>query len=145
MPTFSVDGMDELIEAFKAGSDVPDEVKNDILKAMADVVAKAQKQTGESMNIRDEENQSGQHILDKIKINKPKLTDNGGSISITFSGTRTRGNTKTRNAEIAFINEFGADKKGIEAKQWISHANESSADAANKAGQAVLDAWAETL
>ena len=145
MAGFAVEGVGDVLAAFEHGSDVPDDVKNKVLEAMADVVAKAQKQTGESMNIRDEENQSGQHILDKIKINKPKLTDDGGSISITFSGTRTRGNTTTRNAEIAFINEFGADKKGIEAKQWISHANESSADAANKAGQAVLDAWVETL
>lgn len=145
MAGFAVEGVGDVLAAFEHESDVPDDVKNKVLKAMADVVAKAQKQTGESMNIRDEENQSGQHILDKIKINKPKLTDDGGSISITFSGTRTRGNTTTRNAEIAFINEFGADKKGIEAKQWISHANESSADAANKAGQAVLDAWVETL
>lgn len=111
MAGFAVEGVGDVLAAFEHGSDVPDEVKNKVLEAMADVVAKAQKQTGESMNIRDEENQSGQHILDKIKINKPKLTDDGGSISITFSGTRTRGNTTTRNAEIAFINEFGADKK----------------------------------
>ena len=145
MASFAVEGLAELTAAFEKGSQVPDEVKNNVLIAMANVAADALKKTGTDMEIRDEDNQSGIHILDSIKIKKPKLTDDGGSIIITFTGSRTRGNTKTRNAEIAFINEFGANARGIEAKQWIAHANESCEEEAIKAGQAVLDAWIETL
>ena len=138
-----ISGFDELNAVFAELKDVPESVMQESLEAMSKTALPLIKAKGEAMGVRDPE--SNAHILDTLKETKFVKTENGGHIDLQFSGTRTRNGKKTRNAEIAFINEFGADKKGIEAKQWISHANESSADAANKAGQAVLDAWVETL
>ena len=49
-----------------------------------------------------------------------KLTADGGHQDITFSGTRPRGNKRVRNAEIAFINEYG--RRGQPARPFIGKA-----------------------
>ena len=52
------------------------------------------------------------------------------------------GDVKTvTNSEVGFIQEFGAPKKGIKAKQWMRKANEESADAMVKAEFEVYDRW----
>lgn len=137
MASFGFEGFEELNKAFKKSAQVPDDVKTKMLKEMAEIAAKAEKEIGESKGVRDPE--SGEHILDKIKINSPKLTDDGGSISITFSGTRKRGKTSTRNAEIAFVNEFG--KKGQAARPFISTALKQKEKEMNEAGLKTFHEW----
>lgn len=137
MAAFGFSGFEELNNAFKRTAHVPDDVKKKMLESMADVAAKAEKESGERKGVRDPD--SDVHILDKIKVNKPKITDDGGSISITFSGSRKRGNTTTRNAEIAFINEFG--KKGMPAKQFISSALKSKEKEIDEAGMKIYNEW----
>lgn len=141
MGTFSCTGTDGLVAAFRRSSNVPDSVKKEILNSMAEIAADQQKKTGESLGVRDPD--SDVHILDNIKINSPKITEDGGSITITFSGSRTRNGIQTRNAEIAFINEFGAPDRNIEARQFIKTANEKSADKANSSGEKVFGDWLE--
>ena len=70
------------------------------------------------MGVRDPESEV--HILDKISKAKAKLTASGGYQEITFSGSRRRGNTTTRNAEIAFVNEYG--KRGQQPRPFIGQA-----------------------
>lgn len=137
MASFTVSGMAEVEAVFRTTADVPLEVKNNILKRMAQVASTAQARSAVSMGVYDPE--STEHVADKIKVNKPKITDNGGSVTITFSGTRKRGNKRVRNAEIAFINEFG--KRGQPARPFIKSANDKNAAKINEAGQEALDEW----
>lgn len=141
MAEFSVSGLDELIAAFSKASDVPDTVKAKALMEMAEVALSREKAVGEAKGVRDPE--SNVHILDSFKITKPKLGDDGGSIDITFSGTRTRNGRKTRNAEIAFINEYGANRKGIPARPFISVALAEAEQQINDAGANVIHDWIE--
>lgn len=137
MANFGIHGVGELEELFKDISTVPVGVKEEILREMANVTAEAQKKEARAMGVYDPE--SRVHIADKVKVNKPKINADGGSITVTFSGTRRRGNTTTRNAEIAFINEFG--KRGVPAKPFISTANQKNADRINEAGASVYNKW----
>ena len=106
MARLELQGFDSLNNVFDRIKDIPFSVTEEALDGMAEVAMAKIKSTGESMGVRDPE--ASEHILDKIKRNKAKKTDSGGFETITFAGSRTRGNgTKTRNAEIAFVNEYG--------------------------------------
>lgn len=141
MAEFTIDGLDEIIAAFARTSDVPDGIKKNALVAMANVAQNKEKSVGEAKGVRDPE--SNVHVLDSFKINAPKIGKDGGSIDITFSGSRTRGNTTTRNAEIAFINEYGANDRGIPARQFISTALAEAGDEINDAGADIIHDWIE--
>ena len=134
MASLDFSGLDELNAAFARMAEIPERVTANALSAMAEVAAKKIKSRGEAAGIRDPE--SSVHILDKIKASKPKITDSGGYADITFQGARTRGRTKTRNAEIAFVNEYG--KRGQQARPFIGTAMTQSE-------QAIVDAGAEVL
>lgn len=139
MPAFAVYGADELAVALREASDIPEDVKFKAMYAAADIVAAEQKRVGEEKEVRDPE--SNVHILDKIKVNEPKIEKDGASITITFSDTRKRGNTTTRNAEIAFINEFG--KNGMQARPFISVANKKAQERAWDAAADVIHDYIE--
>lgn len=129
---------------FNKMSDVPEEVMADVLDAMGEVVKEAQYNMGKRMKIWDPD-WNGTHILDSIKVNKPKFKNNVATIVVTFKGTRTRGNTTTRNAEIAFMNEFGVPKKKINAKPFIKTANALSQEKAFQAGEKVWHDYLDNL
>lgn len=139
MATFQTFGSDGLIQACKRIMDIPDSIKAEALNEMAKIAANAEKETGERMRVRDPN--SNVHILDNIKINKPKMSDTGGSVTITFAGTRPNGNKTIRNAEIAFIQEYGTDT--IPARPFIREAMESSADNIGKVGEKILQDYIE--
>ncbi len=131
--------MDELQKAFKSIENVTDQVKIDALDSMAKVAKEKIRATGESMGVRDSE--SSVHILDNITTTKAKLSKTGGYEDITFKGTRTRGKTKTRNAEIAFVNEYG--KRGQPARPFIGTAMSKNEKEIAEAGAEVLGDWIE--
>ena len=140
MASLELYGLDELNDAFRRISDIPAEVTTEALDAMAEVAADKIRAKGESMGIRDPE--SDVHILDKVSTKrKAKITDSGGYKMISFTGTRTRGKTKTRNAEIAFVNEYG--KTGQPARPFIRTAMaEGEDDIVRPAGEIIGD-WIE--
>ena len=70
-----------------------------------------------------------------------ELTGSGGYADVTFSGSRQRGNTKTRNAEIAFVNEYG--RQGQTARPFIRQAGEQYADEIAAPGERILGDWME--
>lgn len=117
--------------------DVPWDVTKQALDQMAEVGENAVRRTGESMGVRDPE--SSVHILDKITHAKPKKTDSGGYCEVTFSGSRRRGNTTTRNSEIAFINEYG--KEGQTARPFIRQAGEQFGDQISDPGEKIIGDW----
>ncbi len=139
MARFKIEGLDAINDAIRQAAEIPWEVENDAINAMASVAQEKVRRSGEAMGVRDPESQV--HILDHITHTKPKKTDSGGYSDVTFSGTRTRGNTQTRNGEIAFINEFG--KRGQQARPFIKQAAEQGADDVAKEGMEIVGDWFE--
>jgi len=139
MARLEVQGFDELNDAFGRIKDIPFEATAKALTAMGEAAAERIRQSGEAMGVRDPESQV--HILDKIKVNKPKKTKSGGYVEITFSGTRTRGRTRTRNAEIAFINEYG--KRSQPARPFIAKGMSQGEEAIVAPGADVIGDWIE--
>lgn len=142
MATFEVSGFDGLNAALRRISYVPADIKDDALDGMAEVALDKIRAEGASMGVRDPE--SGTHILDKLSKNqKAKITDAGGYKLITFSGSRRRGRkkTETRNAEIAFVNEYG--KTGQPARPFILTALNKHEEQIVDPGAKVIGDWIE--
>lgn len=125
---------EDLDAVFSHLAEIPASVKKDALKAMGTIAAAQIKRSGESMGVRDPD--SDVHILDTIKMNKPSTTKSGGYLDITFQGKRTRSGRQTRNAEIAFVNEYGKRKQ--KARPFTGAAMEQSADKIANAGAEIL-------
>ncbi len=139
MPRLDLTGFDDLVKAFENISNVPESITTKALTEMENIAATEIKASGERYGVRDPE--SNVHVLDKIKINKPKKTETGGYADVTFSGSRTRHGDQTRNAEIAFINEYG--KRSQQARPFVGEAMEKNADKIIKAGAEVIGDWME--
>ena len=140
MASFSVSGIDELNAAFGRIGDIPWDVTEKALNGMAEVAAVKVKAEGAAMGVRDPE--SNVHILDTIKPVKAKQTDGGGRQDITFSGKRMRNGRQTRNAEIAFINEFG--KRNQPARPFIGNGMSKNEEAITDPGAKVIGDWIES-
>lgn len=139
MAKLEIDGFDDLNAAFARISEIPPETTTRALSEMAEVAKVKIKAQGEAMAVRDPDSQM--HILDKITTTKPKLTGSGGYADVTFSGSRQRGNTKTRNAEIAFVNEYG--KRGQPARPFIGTAMTKNEQTIAEAGAEEIVDWFE--
>ncbi len=139
MAGFVTQGLDSLILDLQAVASMPEEVQDDILNAEADVVVPAQRRKVREMGIYD--GSSPVHVANAIKKSKPKNDRHGHRvIYITPKGSRKRGNTTTRNAEILFVNEFG--KRGQAARPAVATANAESAAETTAAG---LKVWSDYL
>ena len=77
-----------------------------------------------------------------IKKSRVKLKGGQRVIYVSPTGARRRGKTETRNAEIAFFNEYGT--KTIRARGFIRAANEKSAAATTAAQAAVYNKFLES-
>lgn len=139
IPRLDLTGFDDLINAFENISNVPDNITEKALQAMEDVAADAIRESGRRHGIYDPK--SDVHVLDNVKVNKPKKTDTGGYADVTFAGSRTRHGKQTRNAEIAFINEYG--KHNQPARPFVGEAMNKSADKIVQAGADVIGEWTE--
>ena len=139
IPRLDLTGYDELIKAFDRISEVPDEITEKALLAMGEVAAEKIRSTGNAYGVHDPN--SNVHVLDKVKINKPKKTDTGGYADVTFSGTRTRGGKQVRNAEIAFLNEYG--KKNQAARPFVGEAMTKNEEQIIRAGAEIIQDWFE--
>ena len=135
MPEISFRGLDGLILDMQAVAELPDEVQDEMLNAQADIVVAAQKRAGQAMGVED----TGL-TLRSIKKGKVKRSKEGYRVLyITPAGSRKRGKKRVRNAEIAFINEYGdRDQK---ARPFIRTGNESSAAQATEAAMNIYDRW----
>jgi len=132
MAKFTQYGIRDLIQEFDRLARVPDEVINDMLNAGADVIARKQKEVGRRMGVY----RTGV-TLDSIKKSRKTGKSAGGRyIDIYPQGKNADGN---RNAEVAFINEFG--KKGQSARPFMQTANEEAADEAIEASAKVFYGW----
>lgn len=139
MATLELLGFEDLDEAFRRISEIPDDVTVRALDAMAEVAAGEIRQSGMAMGVYDPE--SDVHILDKITPTKAKVSQRGGYKDITFSGSRRRGDTRTRNAEIAFVNEYG--KRGQPARPFIGKAMTEHEDQISASAEKIVGDWIE--
>lgn len=144
MAKLELDGLDMINDVLAKVGVIPDSVRTEALEAMAAVGMPAVKSVGQAMGVRDPDPEVRVHILDKISHTKPKKTDSGGYTDVTFSGTRTRGRgKKTRNAAIAYINEYG--KRNQPARPFIATAAEQAADQITAAGEKIIGEWFEKI
>ena len=132
MATLKTDGLAELMLDMQEIREIPLDVAKEILEAGADVLVKGQREMAISMGVVD----SGQVAASIVK-GEVKRTKDGYSISVYPRGSRRRGNKTTRNAEIAFVNEFG--KRGQFPRPFIRAANEKYGDEAVDAAAARYD------
>lgn len=150
MAEFSFKGLDEVRLSLKEVAELPDEVVDEILNAGADALVPAQRREAEKLgkvggyrNPGQKRDYSTGTTARSIKKGRVKLAKNGGrALYVAPTGSRTRGKKKpraTRNAEIAFVNEFGT--RTIHARGFLAKANEASAAAVEKAEFDVYDKW----
>lgn len=142
MAFISVNGVDGLLGDLRSLASLPDFVVEDILNAEADVVVKAQRE-------EIQRQWSGPHSMgisakSVKKSRKVKRDGSGSYINIYPQGTRRRGKKNTRNAEIAFINEYGAPKRGIAARPAILDATIKAEDTAVEAGEKAYHAYLDS-
>ena len=137
MARVSLEGFSELDAMFAKLGDVPWDVTRQALDQMAEAGEDAVRRTGRAMNVLDPT--TPENILDKVTHTKPKQTDGGGYCEVTFSGSRRRGNTTTRNSEIAFVNEYG--KEGQPARPFIRQAGEQYGDQISDPGEKIVGDW----
>ena len=134
MAKLELQGFDDFESVFSRLTEVPNSVKEKALKEMGEVALARIKRSGASMSVRDPE--SATHILDSLKLQKPKLNKAGGYLDVIFYGSRTRNGEKTSNSEIAFLNEYG--KRGQQPRPFVGAAMEQGADAITNVGGSVL-------
>lgn len=141
MGSLTVNGLDSFMNDLAELAKLPDGVVDGILEAEADVILPAQ---------QDEIAQrwKGPYSLDisakSVKKGTPKKGRDGRSISIYPKGTRKRNEKPVRNAEIAFINEYGAPGRGIAARPAIGTATAKKEQEAVEAGGKVYHAYLDS-
>ena len=143
MGRLEVNGIDGLMDDLAALAALPDSVVEGILDAEADVILPAQREEIEKQ-WNGPKNYSTGISAKSIKKGKVKKNKDGRSLSIYPQGTRKRGGRSTRNAEIAFINEYGAPGRHIAARPAIDTANKKKEGEAVDAGERVYNAYLDS-
>ena len=128
MARFEVEGLEKLTMDYHQLTRLPREVQDRMLNAGADVLASAQRERAIDYDVWDPE--SSIHLADSIQKTGCKTGKDGRVIYVYPQGERIRDGVTTRNAEIAFIAEFGrpgANGKGkIAPRPFIRDANEEA-------------------
>lgn len=139
MAKFKMEGLAEVEKLFGSLENIPDDVQEEMLRQGAAVLEEEQRKQARAFRVQD----TGL-LIRKIKTGKIKrLKDGSKAIYITPTGTRTRGKTKTRNAEIAFIAEYG--KKSQKARPFLATAMIRAEDAIIAAEDKVYGEYLENL
>lgn len=146
MAKFEVRGIGDVISAFESIASIPSSVMKEILNTQADVVTVAQ-QRAAPRNMGT--------LSASIKKKSPRITYDGGYIMVAPEGIhhsnksgrsryRNRGGRsrgETRNAEVAFIHEYGAPGRNIPGQQWMLRANNNCEAATTAAGEKEFFDW----
>ena len=141
MANMEVNGLDGLLDDLEALAGLPDSVGEDILNAEADVIVSVQwEEIGRRWRGPYSEGISAQ----AVKKGPVKRKGSGQSIHVYPQGTRKRHGKSVRNAEIAFINEYGAPGRGIAARPAIAAANAKAEKTAVEAGNQAFDAYLDS-
>lgn len=158
MAKLSVNGLDALLLDLAEVAAIPDDVADEMLSAEAEIVADAIRKEASQLgmysgyntsnNTRDTspgnmlpgqtKSYSTGTLAKSVRVRK-KMERKGAERRkvIYFSGSRKRGNTVTRNSEIAFLNEYGT--RTINQRNFVWVAIEKSKGAAHKAMKKIYD------
>lgn len=131
MAIMTTNGLAEFAIAMEELANISDNILDEMLQAQADIIEPAQKEKGRAYGVH----RTGV-TLDSIDRGKPVKTRDGKAMYIYPEGTNADGN---RNAEVAFINEFG--KRGQAPRPFIRDANEEHAEEAAEAAAEVYGKW----
>ena len=122
MADFNVTGLDDVMKEMMSHQQAAETAIPEMLNAGADILVKAQKAEMESMKIRQQKN--GGDTIKSIKASKIKKDKDGNSyIDVSPQGKNRRGG---RNADVAFVNEYG--KSNQDARPWMRTANAKCSD-----------------
>lgn len=139
MARFDVYGIADLYSDLAALATLPDSVSDAILNAEADVIVEAQRDMMTKMQRGP--NYTGTSAK-SVKKGRVKRGKKGPYISIYPQGSRKRNGKTYRNAEIAFVNEYG--KRGQAPRPAIQTANQQAAGRATEAGEKVYHAYLDS-
>lgn len=132
MAKFTGNDVDGLMLDLGEIAELPDGVAEAMLAAEAEIVEEAQIYTGMKMGVH----RTGV-TLSSIRRGRMKRGKDGiRTMYVSPQGTNDKGD---RNAEVAFVNEFGAPGRGIAARPFIKEGNELAADAAVEAAAKIHD------
>ena len=135
MASIEFDDLPGLMLDMEQLANMPDSVISEMLDSQANILVEAQKKKARAYGVVD----TGEMIDSITKGKRKKLLD-GQEISVYPQGSRTRGRYKkstTRNAEIAFVNEYG--KRGQRARPFVRDANAESEPKMEKSAFTVYD------
>lgn len=141
MATFRITGVDALLDDLRTLECLPNEVVDDILNAQADVLVRAQR-----AEIQRQWNGPYSIRISARSIKKNNKINRAGNpyIDVYPQGERKRAGKKTRNAEIAFLNEYGAPDREIESRPALRDAIVKAGDRIMKAGEKVYHAYLDS-
>lgn len=155
---FTVRGLDEFSLSLKEAAELPNSVKDDMLKAGADVLVTALKKkiealglikTGSLLNsIQAFRKLRHGEIIYRIYPYGKHGTRNRRAVTKVYKQSK-HGRTYTvggdtvdvTNNEVGFIHELGASRRGIPAKMWMHSTVEASAAQVEAAEFAVYDEY----
>lgn len=152
MAEFRASGANDLMLSLKELEEIPDEVKYQMLDAGADVLIAAQKNSVRAKGLVNTGRLAGS-IKGTQKLTKGREGYMQPSVIVYPSGSyprearRNKGKGKpkpVRVAEVGFVQNFGAAKRGIRPKAWMDSANEQAAGAMEAAEAAVYDKWLQS-
>ena len=137
MAKLKVVGFEGIETSFEKLAPIPNDVTSDMLKAMGKVVEDEIRKSAAQHSIP-----SGPMIA-SLYSKDPTIQSDGGKIVTTFKGSRHRGNTDTREAEIAFLQNYGTSHQ--KSRQFITDVRERNDPAIGQAGEKVLNAYLDKL
>ena len=145
MARMTVTGLNGLISDMTDLASLSEDVIDDILNAEADVIVQAQRAEIE----RQWKGPYSMGISAKSIKKDRKMRGLGRGrlyhyINVYPQGTRKRDGESISNAEIAFINEYGAPDRGIVARPAISVSIAKSEETAEEAGEKVYRAYLDS-
>lgn len=134
MATLMTEGLNEFALSIHEIAQLPSSVINEMLEKGGTVVMNAQKSACPRRTGK---------LASSIKLGRMFRTYDGAAIEIKPEGThhKPKHGKAVRNAEVAFILEYGAPGRHLAARQWMQRANETAAEAATEAEKRVYDAW----
>lgn len=157
MAQLSFSGIDDLMLSLSDIAELPDAVADEMLEAEAQIVAEATREEAAKLGMYEgyDTHNNERHtsltnqlpgqvrsystgeLAKSVKVGKMKIVKGVRQKSIYFAGSRKRGKTVTRNAEIAFLNEFGT--RTINQRNFVLLANQKAGGRAEKAAEKVYD------
>lgn len=135
MAQFDSVGLEGLMMSLEELAALPEAVVREMLTAEGEVLKAAQIRSAQKTFSAKRSRQLEASIVVGEKLLKGK---NGPYITVYPQGTRENG---VRNAEVGFVEEFGAPKRDIDPTQWMRIANENATEAAVDAAAQVYDKW----